>query len=90
MIGVVVHTAAPREFDDDVLNFLINTASLVAGAIENAQLYEETRRRVQELTTLTELSQALAAITRREDLIEHRRMHAPASSWRGRVPDLSR
>ncbi|HEX3294168.1 MAG TPA: GAF domain-containing protein [Solirubrobacterales bacterium] len=71
VIGVVVlHTAAPREFDDDVLNFLLNTASLVAGAIENAQLYEETRRRVQALTTLTELSQALAAITRREDLIE--------------------
>jgi GAF domain-containing protein len=71
VIGVVVlHTAAPREFDDDVLNFLLNTASLVAGAIENAQLYEETRRRVQALTTLTELSQALAAVTRREDLIE--------------------
>jgi GAF domain-containing protein len=71
VIGVVVlHTAAPREFDDDVLNFLLNTASLVAGAIENAQLYEETHRRVQALTTLTELSQALAAVTRREDLIE--------------------
>ena len=30
----------------DVLNFLVHTASLVAGAIENAQLFEETRRRV--------------------------------------------
>ena len=71
MIGVVVlHTAAPREFDDDVLNFLVHTASLVAGAIENAQLYEETRRRVQALTTLTELSQALAAVTLREDLYD--------------------
>ncbi|MDQ2940140.1 MAG: GAF domain-containing protein, partial [Actinomycetota bacterium] len=59
LIGVaVLHTAAPREFDDDVLNFLVHTASLVAGAIENAQLYEETRRRVQALTTLTQLSQA--------------------------------
>ena len=71
VIGVaVLHTAAPREFDDDVLNFLVHTASLVAGAIENAQLYEETRRRVQALTTLTELSQALAAVTVREDLYE--------------------
>jgi GAF domain-containing protein len=69
VIGVaVLHTAAPREFDDDVLNFLVHTASLVAGAIENAQLYEETRRRVQALTTLTELSQVLAAVTLREDL----------------------
>ncbi len=69
VIGVaVLHTAAPREFDDEVLNFLLHTASLVAGAIENAQLYEETRRRVQALTTLTGLSQALAAVTSREDL----------------------
>jgi GAF domain-containing protein len=69
VIGVaVLHTAAPREFDDDVLNFLVHTASLVAGAIENAQLYQETRRRVQALTTLTGLSQALAAVTVHEDL----------------------
>ena len=69
VIGVaVLHTAAPREFDDEVLNFLVHTASLVAGAIENAQLYQETRRRVQALTTLTDLSQALAAVTLLEDL----------------------
>ena len=71
VIGVVVlHTEAPREFEDDVLNFLVHTASLVAGAIENAQLYEDTRRRVQALTTLTQLSQALAEVTVREDLYE--------------------
>ena len=71
VIGVIVlHTEAPHEFDDDVLNFLVHTASLVAGAIENAQLYEETRRRVQALTTLTQLSQALAAVTLREDLYD--------------------
>ena len=30
VIGVVVlHTEAPREFEDDVLNFLVHTASLV-------------------------------------------------------------
>jgi GAF domain-containing protein len=69
VIGVIVlHTEAPREFDDDVLKFLVHTASLAAGAIENAQLYEETRRRVDALTTLTRLSQALAAVTLREDL----------------------
>jgi GAF domain-containing protein len=71
LIGVaVLHTEAPREFDDDVLNFLVHTASLVAGAIENAQLYEDTRRRVQALTTLAGLSQALAAVTLREDLYD--------------------
>jgi GAF domain-containing protein len=67
---VVLHTEAPREFDDEVLNFLVHTASLVAGAIENAQLYQETRRRVDALTTLTQLSQALAAVTLREDLYD--------------------
>ena len=71
VIGVVVlHTEAPREFDEDVLNFLVHTGSLVAGAIENAKLYEETRRRVQALTTLAQLSQALAAVTLREDLYD--------------------
>src|SRR5215218_6304861 len=71
VIGVVVlHTEAPHEFDSDVLNFLVHTASLVAGAIENAQLYEETRTRVQALTMLTQLSQALAAVSLQEDLYD--------------------
>jgi GAF domain-containing protein len=71
VIGVVVlHTEAPHEFDSDVLNFLVHTASLVAGAIENAQLYEETRTRVQALTTLTQLSQALAAVSLQGDLYD--------------------
>ena len=71
VIGVVVlHTEAPREFDDGVLNFLVHTASLAAGAIDNAKLYEGTRRRVEALTTLTQLSQALAAVTLREDLYD--------------------
>ena len=71
VLGVVVlHTQAPREFDAGVLNFLVHTASLVAGAIENATLYEGTRRRVEALTTLTQLSQALAAVTLREDLYD--------------------
>ena len=71
VIGVIVlHTEAPREFDDGVLNFLVHTASLVAGAIENAKLYEGARRRVEALTTLTQLSQAIAAVTLREDLYD--------------------
>src|SRR5215218_3847286 len=71
VIGVIVlHTEAPREFDDDVLNFLVHTASLVGGAIENAQLYEDARHRVDALTTLTQLSQSLAAVTLREDLYD--------------------
>ena len=63
VLGVVVlHTVAPREFDEGVLNFLVHTASLVAGAIENARLYEETRLRVDALTNLAELSERIVAV----------------------------
>ena len=89
VIGVaVLHTAAPREFDDDVLNFLVHTASLVAGAIENAQLYEETRRRVQTLTTLAELSQSLAAVDHTRGALRRRHPRRPRAARRGRLPDL--
>ena len=40
---------------------LVSTASLVAGAIENARLYDEMRLRVGELEHLTELAEAVAA-----------------------------
>ena len=50
VIGVITaHTEAPREFSDDEVDFLVTSASLVGGAIENARLYEETRLRVTEL-----------------------------------------
>ena len=69
-LGVVVlHTVAPREFDESVLTFLAHTASLMAGAIENARLYEATRRRVDALTNLTELAQQISAASgSREEL----------------------
>jgi GAF domain-containing protein len=65
---IVLHTQAPREFDHGVLNFLVHTASLVAGAIENAQLYEDARRRVEMLTRLSALGQRIAGVTSREAL----------------------
>jgi GAF domain-containing protein len=69
VLGVIVlHTAAPREFEEGVLSFLSHTASLAAGAIENARLLEESRRQVDTLTGLSGLSQSVAAATRREDL----------------------
>jgi GAF domain-containing protein len=69
VIGVVVlHTVAPREFDESTLSFLVHTASLVAGAIENARLFEEARRRVDALTALSRLSQQIAGATAREPL----------------------
>jgi GAF domain-containing protein len=56
-----LHTVAPREFTDAEVGFLVSSASLVAGAIENARLFYETRQRVGELEHLTELAEAVAA-----------------------------
>jgi GAF domain-containing protein len=58
--AITMHTEAPREFNAEEVELLTSTASLVGGAIENARLYEETRRRVGELEHLTELAETLA------------------------------
>ena len=60
---IVLHTKAPHEFGEDALKLLAHIASLVSGAIENAQLYGRQRRRVDALTLLSELSQQVAAAT---------------------------
>lgn len=60
-VGVIsLHTEAPREFTEEEAELLVSSASLVAGAIENARLYEEMRRRVHELEQLTALGEELA------------------------------
>jgi GAF domain-containing protein len=69
VLGVIVlHTAAPHEFDEGILNVLSQTASVIAGAIENATLYEESQQRVADLTRLSALSRQIAGVTRRGDL----------------------
>jgi GAF domain-containing protein len=68
-IGVIVlHTEAPREFTEDTLKLLVHIASLVSGAIENAQLYDQQRRRVDSLTDLSGLAQEVAAATDADEL----------------------
>jgi GAF domain-containing protein len=70
VIGVIsLHTEAPREFTDAEVDVLVSSASLVAGAIENARLYEEKRRRVDELEHLTELGETLARAETLEELL---------------------
>jgi sugar diacid utilization regulator len=71
VIGVVTaHTEAPREFSDAEVDFLVTSASLVAGAIENARLYEDARLRVQELEELAELAEAIARAEMLEELLQ--------------------
>ena len=70
-IGVIVlHTEAPHEFTEDALKLLVHIASLVSGAIENAQLYAQQRRRVDALTNLSELAQDVAAAVSFESLAQ--------------------
>ncbi|MCW3014098.1 MAG: hypothetical protein JWO02_1190 [Solirubrobacterales bacterium] len=66
--AIVLHTVAPREFDEGILNVLSRAASLVAGAIENAQLYQDAKLRVEALTAWSSLAQGLAAATDRSEL----------------------
>ena len=69
-IGTIsLHTEAPREFDEEEVDFLVSSASLVAGAIENARLYEETRKRVAELEQLTQLAEAVARAEALDELL---------------------
>jgi len=87
VIGVIsAHTEAPREFTQPEVEFLVSSASLVAGAIENARLYEEMRTRVSELEQVTGLAEAIAqsetldellpAVTgRARDLLQARACH---------------
>jgi len=70
-IGVIMaHTEAPREFSDDEVDFLVTSASLVAGAIENARLYEDVRLRVAELEQLAELAEAIARADALDELLQ--------------------
>jgi sugar diacid utilization regulator/putative methionine-R-sulfoxide reductase with GAF domain len=68
-IGVIsLHTEAPREFTESEAEFLASSASLVAGAIENARLYDEMRLRVRELEHLTEFGEEVAAADTLDEL----------------------
>jgi GAF domain-containing protein len=61
VMGVIsLHAEAPHEFVRADLDFLEHTASLIAGAVENARLYEETTARVELLTDLSSLLQRIA------------------------------
>ena len=69
VIGVIVlHTAAPREFGEDVMTFLEHTASLLAGPLDNARLYEQTRKRVARLEALSRLGEQLAEASGRDQM----------------------
>ena len=69
VMGVIsLHAEAPHEFVRADLDFLEHTASLIAGAVENARLYEEAAARVALLTDLSRLLQRIAGAPTIEDV----------------------
>jgi GAF domain-containing protein len=70
LIGVItVQAVAPHEFTEQHRSFISNTAALVAGAIENAQLYENTQRKLSILTSLSVLSQTISSGLYLDDML---------------------
>ena len=67
--AITLHAQAPHEFNRSDLEFLEHTASLVAGAIENARLYEVATEKVGILTVLSDLARSVAATTSLEELL---------------------
>jgi GAF domain-containing protein len=68
-LGVVVlHTQAPHEFTEETVELLVHIASLVSGAIENAQIYGRELKRVNGLTRLAALGGEVASVTDADEL----------------------
>lgn len=70
LIGVItMHTVAPYEFTEQHQAFVSNTATLAASAIENAQLFENTQRKLSILMSLAVLSQTISSGLYLDDML---------------------
>jgi GAF domain-containing protein len=70
VIGVIaLHAEAPRVFSPQDAAFLVHVASLVAYAIENARLFERTRRSLRELEQLSQIGARIARAETVDDLL---------------------
>ncbi len=64
-----VRTRRPRRFRADEIDLLTAIAAQVAGAIQNAKLYERSQRRVAELEALSRISEAVTSSLYQEDVL---------------------
>ena len=67
--AITLHAEAPHEFNRSDLDFLEHTASLLAGAMENARLYEVATEKVGILTELSDMARSVAATVSLEELL---------------------
>jgi PAS domain S-box-containing protein len=83
-VGVLsVMTTERRRFSEDDVALLAGLADQAAIALENARLFAERERQLNELTVLNEIGQAVTATLDQEDVLE--RLHGGI----GRVIDFS-
>ncbi len=69
VLGVInIQSYEPHAFDEDDLRFVHTIANQAAVAINNARLFSERGRRIQELATFNEIGQALSATVSFEEL----------------------
>ncbi len=69
VLGVIsIQSYEPRAFNEDDLRFVRTIANQAAVAINNARLFTERGRRIEELATFNEIGQALSATVSFEEL----------------------
>ena len=72
LVGVALATAydRPTTFDREQLQLAQGIARSAAVAIDNAALYQEQERRVNQLSALNQIGQAAAALLRQDEIVE--------------------
>jgi GAF domain-containing protein len=71
LVGVInVQHKKPHEFTDHAIKILTTIARQVGGAIENARLFDETRRKAQVVQTLTAVSHTAASDRFPEEILQ--------------------
>ncbi len=71
VIGVInVQHKRPRRYREDELALLSTIANQVGGAIENARLYDEMKRKALQLETLSQVSETVASGRLIEDMLQ--------------------
>jgi PAS domain S-box-containing protein len=71
VLGVInIQSCEPHAFNQDDVRFVSTVANQAAVAVNNARLFQERGRRIEELATFNEIGQALSAVSRLEGLAE--------------------
>ena len=71
VVGVInVQHKRPKRYRPDELALLSTIANQVGGAIENARLYEQMRRKALQVETLSQVSETVASSRLIEDVLQ--------------------